>query len=138
MTDTVGRSGNLSLLTQHGGSRHSPKFPALHLNPETKPSPVHDQAPGETVAICRGTGRSGESGACGVEPSRTHGVDRAVVEVGGAAKWVREVRHGPVNRPLQLVLGAGDGVPLLACRPIPKPDVIGRVGADRYGVAGRQ
>ena len=68
-----------------------PKFPSLHLNPETKPSPVHDHAPREAVGIGRGMGRSGDGGARGVERSRTHGVDRTIVEVVAPAKRVREV-----------------------------------------------
>ena len=55
-----------------------------------------------------------------------------------AAKWVREVRHGPADRLLQLPLGAADGVLLLLRRTTPKADVVDRVGADRRGVAGRQ
>jgi inner membrane protein len=72
-------------------SGRSPKFPSLHLNSESKPSPVHDDAPGEAVGIGRDTCRSREGGARGVEPSRTHRVDRTLVEVVTAAKWVREV-----------------------------------------------
>jgi hypothetical protein len=68
-----------------------PKSPSLHLNPETKPSPVHDHAPREAVGIGRGMGRSGDGGARGVERSRAHGVDRTIVEVVAPAKWVREV-----------------------------------------------
>ena len=119
-------------------ARRLSKFPSLHLSSETKPSPVHDQAPGKAVGIGRGTGRSGEGGARGVERSRTHGFDRTIVKVVVAAKRVGEVRHGPADRLLQFLLGARDRVLLVACGAIPKPDVIDRVGADRRGVAGRQ
>jgi hypothetical protein len=119
-------------------ARRLSKFPSLHLSSETKPSPVHDQAPGKAVGIGRGTGRSGEGGARGVEPGRTHGVDRTIVKVVVAAKRVREVRHGPADRLFQLLLGARDRVLLVACGAIPEPDVIDRVGADRRGVAARQ
>jgi len=36
-------------------------------------------------------GHSGDGGARGVERSRTHGVDRTIVEVVAPTKWVREV-----------------------------------------------
>src|SRR5215472_2948002 len=135
MTDTVGRSGNSSLLPTHSrGLRRSSEFPSLQLNPEPRPPPVHDQAPGEAAWIGRDTCRSGQCGACGVEPGRTYGVDRAIIEVVAAAKWVREVRHGLADRPFQHPLGAGDRVLLLPCRAICKPHVLDRVGTDRRGV----
>src|SRR5215471_2555719 len=97
MTDTVGRPGNSSPLPARG-PRRSSEFPSLQLNPEPRPPPVHDQAPGEAAGIGRDTCRSGDGGARGVEPGRAHGVDRAIVEVVAAAKWVCEVRHDPADR----------------------------------------
>src|SRR5579859_1354792 len=75
-TDTVGPSGNSSPLpARPRGPRRLPESPSLQLSPETKPPPVHDHTPREAVGIGRGTGRSGDGGARGVEPGRAHGVD---------------------------------------------------------------
>ena len=90
------------------------------------------------MGIGRGPRRSRDGGARGVEHGRTHGVNRTIIEVVTVAEWVREVRHGPADRLLQLRFAARNGALLLRCRTIPKPDVIDRVGANRRGVAGRQ